>query len=1113
MLIYQKTTETDKLNILFNVNESAEITTPGDIVLAKTIIGEAPNTESVVSASFASIDSTLEITGSSTTTTGNNLVISGQAELTGGSNVTISATLTLPIIDDSTSNILVCRDDNGQINLPKQVGEQGSTPGDEQAVSKEFVEEFTDSSYVALKSGTSESYSNGVSVVYGGVTNGSTGINALKQIPIAFMKDNLVLTPNTGDSADDNTMYSAASKWNTMLGKGNYLDGGSGYNANTENLVFGGKNTLYNGVQDSATFGYRNQVYANQALTHGYKNTNKGGESFVQGTENQLLGTISIDTGGDGASSDTKASAVIGNKNIIQPGLKHSLVVGSQNTVNSGCQQIITIGLKNKIGKSCSWTNTFGDSNEVKNYATDSTVFGYDNKIWGGSSSTPVQYVYEFGRHNDNAGNGSNHSYAYMLGDYLNTTKDHQVVVGCCNTGDATEANAFFVVGTGTLGGDPFGTSNTPKTTFLVEDSNVKVNGTLTVGSTSLTEGLLQNTVEAIESSSAGQLKYTNIAGITTTVNINGWDNKIGSLTAGSFITITGSGDSRTIAVTGLGTAATYSSDAFATSAQGTKADNAIQSIAESTVNGQIKFTKDGSTYTEIAVHGLGTAAYQNTEYFLAAGATAVNASSLGGQSPAYYAQASSIVQADWNADSGLAQILNKPTIPAAQVNSDWNASSGVSQILNKPTLATVATSGSYGDLSNKPSIPTVSNATITIKQSGRSDQTFTLNGNAATITLNDTTYSAATTTTQGLMSAADKTKLDACIELDGGNYYLKAGNVRTKIADIVAQIRCFREDTSYVTMYDGTTKLISEVKPGDSVLGYDVNKQDYCEALVVSNDRTGEVTTFDCYVFEDGTTVDIDGIDSFLTHYMSNFEGLEPDFTDCFNVSPIDYLYNDSRERNHYFRKIIKSTGGKDNGVAVIYRRKYNCATPTGRYRIQTSNGTCFINGLCHARKPIDTVINFTTGTTAFTPKIREVFANIFARQAKGDPFLPDDHIEDTSAAGLLKELTANNAVINLKKEYLNSTDYKAMKYAEGALSEEEWLPIKTNRIAAREEINTREARNDEILPLLKASNPNLMNTYDNKYWWVENIERAMLGFAELNGLLEDFREYLQQK
>ena len=33
--------------------------------------------------------------------------------------------------------------------------------------------------------------------------------------------------------------------------------------------------------------------------------------------------------------------------------------------------------------------------------------------------------------------------------------------------------------------------------------------------------------------------------------------------------------------------------------------------------------------------------------------------------------------------------LLNKPTIPDAQVNSDWNASSGISQILNKPNMTT----------------------------------------------------------------------------------------------------------------------------------------------------------------------------------------------------------------------------------------------------------------------------------------------------------------------------------------------------------------------------------------------------------------------------------------
>lgn len=49
-----------------------------------------------------------------------------------------------------------------------------------------------------------------------------------------------------------------------------------------------------------------------------------------------------------------------------------------------------------------------------------------------------------------------------------------------------------------------------------------------------------------------------------------------------------------------------------------------------------------------------------------------------------------------WNAKSDFSgdydDLTNKPTIPAAQVNADWNAVSGVAQILNKPTIPTPVT-------------------------------------------------------------------------------------------------------------------------------------------------------------------------------------------------------------------------------------------------------------------------------------------------------------------------------------------------------------------------------------------------------------------------------------
>lgn len=108
-------------------------------------------------------------------------------------------------------------------------------------------------------------------------------------------------------------------------------------------------------------------------------------------------------------------------------------------------------------------------------------------------------------------------------------------------------------------------------------------------------------------------------------------------------------------------------------------------------------------------------------------------------------------VNSDWNSDSGVSQILNKPAlatvatsgsyndlsnkpiIPAAQVQSNWTQSDNtkVDYIKNKPSLATVATSGSYNDLSNKPTIPTVNNATLTIQKNGTTVKTFTANASS----------------------------------------------------------------------------------------------------------------------------------------------------------------------------------------------------------------------------------------------------------------------------------------------------------------------------------------------------------------------------------------------
>ena len=118
--------------------------------------------------------------------------------------------------------------------------------------------------------------------------------------------------------------------------------------------------------------------------------------------------------------------------------------------------------------------------------------------------------------------------------------------------------------------------------------------------------------------------------------------------------------------------------------------------------------------------------------------------------------------------------LSDKPTIPAVQVNADWNATSGLAQILNKPT------------------IPTVGNGTVTINQGGVQKGTFTLNQSGdATINLdagggssytpgtgiditNDTISVDSTilTTNTAQTITEDKT-FSADIHLDGGDIIL----------------------------------------------------------------------------------------------------------------------------------------------------------------------------------------------------------------------------------------------------------------------------------------------------------------------------------------------------
>lgn len=78
--------------------------------------------------------------------------------------------------------------------------------------------------------------------------------------------------------------------------------------------------------------------------------------------------------------------------------------------------------------------------------------------------------------------------------------------------------------------------------------------------------------------------------------------------------------------------------------------------------------------------------------------------------------------------------------------------------VLNKPTFSTVATSGSYNDLADKPTIPTVNNATLTIQRNSTSVGTFTANASSnKTINISVPTATSDLTNDSGFITSITK--------------------------------------------------------------------------------------------------------------------------------------------------------------------------------------------------------------------------------------------------------------------------------------------------------------------------------------------------------------------
>ncbi|SAK46424.1 hypothetical protein AWB76_00910 [Caballeronia temeraria] len=146
-------------------------------------------------------------------------------------------------------------------------------------------------------------------------------------------------------------------------------------------------------------------------------------------------------------------------------------------------------------------------------------------------------------------------------------------------------------------------------------------------------------------------------------------------------------------------------SESAASASAGTSATQASNASASSLAAGNSATQAAGSaaaaSSSQTAAANSAAAASQSQTAAATSETNAANSAAAAAQSATAASQ--TFVSLAPVATSGkYADLTGAPAIPAAQVNADWNAASGVAQVLNKPTLF----SGSYTDLTNKPTIP-----------------------------------------------------------------------------------------------------------------------------------------------------------------------------------------------------------------------------------------------------------------------------------------------------------------------------------------------------------------------------------------------------------------------
>lgn len=247
----------------------------------------------------------------------------------------------------------------------------------------------------------------------------------------------------------------------------------------------------------------------------------------------------------------------------------------------------------------------------------------------------------------------------------------------------------------------------------------------------------------------------------------------------------------------------------------------------------------------------------------------------------------------------------------------------------------------------------------------------------------------------------------------------------------------CLEKGTQ-ITLADGTYKNIEDVRQGESIMGWDFEKNEPCEAIALFADaaQADEKTTY--LVLDNGEILSMtDG----HTLYSKNLERYIP--------------INDLREGD-----ILMGKDGEDVEVVSIH---WNVHTFGIRqfYHVVSSNNTYFANNTLNAIHPVDKYNWLQNRSSEVVP---DEILTIF-EQDKGEFDCFDFTIKNKEFLALTSKhqstLKKHRNKIGDLKNYLTNTDYVAIKMFEGLEVDETILDIRKEK---RKEINALEKEIEKI-------------------------------------------------